>query len=157
MADEAHPPHTVQPDLPAQPHPAESREETIERVVEEADQALEVPTRGEAGDPTSRRGVNRAVFKRGLGLAGIGAVVGAVLAVILSFLPGPVETDTVAGTLGYALVMAVLLALVVGLIGTLILLAREDGRVEREVEHETGREPEAPGSPIDPTHDVPSG
>jgi hypothetical protein len=90
-------PHTIQPDRPARP-PAESREETIERAIEEAD-SQHVHAREELVDPTSRRGVN-------------------------------------------------------GLIATLILLAREDGRIEREVERKTGRGPEPPGSPIDPKHDV---
>ena len=50
--------------------------------------------------------------------------------------------------------MAIAFAIVFGMIATLILLAREDGRVEREVERKTGRAPEPPGSPIDPKHDV---
>ena len=153
MADEKRP-HTVQPDLPAQPQPAESREETIERVVGEADEAQRVEAHEELVDPTSRRGVTRAIAARALAAAGIGAALGAVLGVILSLLPGPVETDSVAGAIGYAAVMAVLVAIIVGLITTLILLAREDGRVEREVERKTGHEAEPPGSPIDPGHDI---
>jgi hypothetical protein len=152
MADETQP-HTVQPDRPAQPQ-AESREETIERVMEEPDAAQNVHAREELVDPTSRRGVNRTVARHALLFAAGGAVLGAVLGLILSFLPGPVETDSVAGAIGYMVVLAVALAVVVGLIATLILLAREDGRVEREVERKTGHEPEPPGSPIDPKYDV---
>jgi hypothetical protein len=152
MAEEIHP-HSVQPDRPARP-PAESREETVQRVLHEADEAQNVEAHEELVDPTSRRGVNRAVARRALLLAGIGAVFGAVLALILSFLPGPVETDTAAGTIGYMVVVGIVFALVFGLIGTLILLAREDGRVEREVERATGREPPPPASPSDPKYDV---
>ena len=42
-------------------------------------------------------------------------------------------------TVGYMIVLAGALALVVGVLATLILLEREDGRVEREVERKTGR------------------
>jgi F0F1-type ATP synthase assembly protein I len=152
MADEIQP-HTIQHDRPAKQE-VESREETIDRALDEADQAQDVTAREELVDPTSRRGVNRTVARNALVCAAVGAVAGAVLGVVLSFLPGPAETDTAAGTVGYALVMALLIGIIVGLIATLILLEREDGRVEREVEHATGREAEPPGSPIDPRHDV---
>jgi hypothetical protein len=153
MPDEI-PPHSIQPDRPAKPE-VESREETIERVIHEADDRQGAVGRQELVDPTTRRGVNRTLARRGLQLAAAGAVVGAVLALILSFLPGPVETDSVAGTIGYMVVVGIAFAIIVGLIGTLVLLAREDGRVEREVERATGHEPEPPGSPADPKYDVP--
>lgn len=152
MADEIQP-HSVQPDRPAKTE-VESREETIERALEEAEETQNVRAHKELADPTTRRGVNRRVARDALVFAAIGAVVGAVLGVVLSFLPGPVETDSVAGAVGYALVMALLVAVIFGLIATLILLAREDGRVEREVERATGHEPEPPGDPIDPKYDV---
>lgn len=146
-------PHSVQPDRPARTE-VESREETVQRVIEESDRAQNIPARRESQDPTSRRGVNRTVTREALVAAGAGAVVGAILGVVLSFLPGPVETDSVAGAVGYAALLALLVAVIFGLIATLILLAREDGRVEREVERATGHEAEAPGSPIDPKYDV---
>jgi Flp pilus assembly protein TadB len=152
MADEI-PQHSVQPDRPAKAE-VESREETIERALDEAEQAQDVHAHKETVDPTTRRGVNRTIARHALVFAGIGAVVGAVLGVVLSFLPGPVETDSAAGAVGYAAVMAVLVAVIFGLIATLILLAREDGRVEREVEQTTGHAPERPGDPIDPKYDV---
>jgi hypothetical protein len=152
MADEI-PQHSVQPNRPAKTE-VESREETVERALDEAEQAQNVHARQEMVDPTTRRGVNRTIARDALVFAGIGAVVGAVLGVVLSFLPGPVETDSAAGAIGYAVVLAVLVAVIFGLIATLILLAREDGRVEREVERATGHEPEAPGDPIDPKYDV---
>jgi len=80
-------------------------------------------------------------------------VIGAVLAVVLSDVNGPFQTDSAGATAGYALIMAIAFAIVFGMITTLILLAREDGRVEREVERRTGRAPERPGSPIHPKHD----
>ena len=61
MADEIEP-HTIQHDQPAKPD-VESREETIERVVHEADEAQNVTAREELVDPTSRRGVNRTVVR----------------------------------------------------------------------------------------------
>ena len=153
MADETPPPQSVQPDFPANP-PVESREETVSRVIEETGEVQRVHANEEIADPTTRRGVNRTVTKDALIFAGIGAVLGAVLALILSFLPGPVETDSVPGTIGYMVVLAVLVGIIFALIGTLILLAREDGRIERKVEQKTGRPPEGPADPIDPKYDV---
>jgi hypothetical protein len=123
---------TVQHDLPAEPH-AESREETIERVVETD------PATGGGVDPSTRRGVNFRLWRALTGWALAGAVIGAVAGVILSLAPGPFETGSVAGTVGYAGVHAVALAIVFSMIGSLITLEREDGRVERDVERRTGR------------------
>lgn len=153
MADETPPPQSTQPDFPASP-PAESREETVARVIEETDEVQRVHAHEELVDPTSRRGVNRTLWRNALVFAGLGAVVGAVLALILSVLPGPVETDSVGATIAYMAVLGLLMAIIFGLISTLILLAREDGRVERRVEQKTGRPPEGPADPIDPKYDV---
>jgi hypothetical protein len=152
MADEIEP-HTVQHDLPAKPD-VESRQETVERVVHEADDVQNVHARTESADPTSRRGVNRVLFRQAMVVGAIGAVVGAVLAIVLSYVTGPFQTDSAGAKAGYAVIMAVAIAIVFVLITTLIFLAREDGRVEREVEQKTGREPEPPGSPISPEHDI---
>lgn len=152
MADETQP-HSIQPDRPAQTE-VESREETVARVIEETDEAQRIHAHEELVDPTSRRGVNRTLVRDALIFAGIGALVGAVLALILSFLPGPVETDSVGATIAYMAVLGFLMAIIFGLISTLILLAREDGRVERKVEQKTGRPPEGPADPIDPKYDV---
>ncbi len=108
------PPHSIQPDRPAKPD-VETREDTVERVLDETAEAQNVRPREELVDPTSRRGVNRTIARQALIAAGIGAVAGAVLGVVLSFLPGPVETDSAAGTVGYALVMALLIAIIAGL------------------------------------------
>jgi hypothetical protein len=85
-------------------------------------------------------------------------VVGAIAGLILSLSPGPFETNGWGETVGDMVLLAGALALVVGVLSTLILLAREDGRVEREVERKTGRtghEP-GPGSPSSPEHDLTS-
>ena len=39
-------------------------------------------------------------------------------------------------------------------LASLVVLAREDGRIEREVERSTGTGPVAPGRPQDPKHDL---
>ncbi len=107
-------------------------------------------------DPSTRRGVNRALAKTALIAAAIGFVAGAVIALILSLVPGPFETSGWGDTIGYMVAIGAALALVVGMLASLALLAREDGRVEREVERRTGRtghEP-GPGSPGDPRYDV---
>lgn len=135
---------SVQHDLPAEPH-AEPREETIAKAVDAAEAA-----RAEAGvsaDPSTRRGVNVSLWRALVGWAAVGALVGAVAGIVLSLSPGPFETGSVAGAVGYAVGLGVAGALVFSMIGALITLEREDGRVERDVEHRTGRGPEGPGSP----------
>jgi hypothetical protein len=154
-------PANVQP-LPPTKVDAESREETIERVVKEAEEEQRTPASVETADPSTRRGLNRALLRVVLALAIAGFVVGAVLGLILSLLPGPFELvgrGNIEGSTGwlqtllYSLVMGAGLALVVTVIGTLIFLAREDGRVERDVEHRTGIQPPAPADPLEPEHD----
>jgi hypothetical protein len=145
------------------PHPpsaasAETREETIAKAVAEADAVQDGSPRVEGEDPSTRRGVNRSVASGALIAAGVGAVVGVVTGLVLSLVPGPFETNGWGATIGYMIVLAGALALVVGVLSTLILLEREDGRVEREVERKTGRtgdEP-GPGSPSSPGHDLTS-
>jgi hypothetical protein len=153
MADEPHTPST-QTHPPTQPDP-EPREETIARVVEESGQAQEITAHEESQDPTTRRGANRTIIRTGLAWAAVGAVVGAIAGLILSIAPGPFETDDVGDAIAYTFGLAAALFVVVGVVATLILLAREDGRVEREVERKTGRRPDdALAGPIDPEHDI---
>ena len=150
---EQHPAH-VDPHPPTAPSP-EPREETIARAVGEAD-VQEVTPQVEGEDPSTRRGLNRTVTQSALLFAAVGAVAGAVAGLVLSLMPGPFETNGWGATVGYMIVLAGALALVVGVLATLILLEREDGRVEREVERKTGstgREP-GPGSPSSPEHDL---
>jgi hypothetical protein len=153
-------PPSVQVHPPTHPEP-ESRDETLARVAEEVE-AHEHTEPVAPQDPSTRRGLNRSLW-RAIGLLAAGGfVVGAVLGLILSFVQGPFELvgrGNVEGstewlqTLAYTLVLGGAVALVTVVIGTLIFLAREDGRVEREVEETTGTEPVAPGSPGDPEHD----
>ena len=142
---------SVQQDLPATSH-AESREETIARVVD-ADEAVGAE-RGGSADPSSRRGLNRTLRRALTRSAGAGALVGAVLGLVLSLSPGPFETSGVSGVVAYVVVLAVAGTLLAALLGALLTLAREDGRVEREVEESTGRGPEGAGSPGAPEHDL---
>ena len=125
-------------------------------MIDEADKLQHGHAREELVDPSTRRGVNRALAKTALIAAAIGFVAGAVIALILSLVPGPFETSGWGDTIGYMVAIGAALALVVGMLASLVLLAREDGRVEREVERKTGRtghEP-GPGSPGDPRYDV---
>lgn len=143
--------HSIQQDQPAESH-AETREETIARVVDDAEAVG--AERGGSADPSSRRGLNRTLAGSLLVFGASGAVVGAVVGFVLSLLPGPFETDSVAGAVGYTVALAAAGALIAAVIGTLLTLAREDGRVEREVEEETGRGPEGVAAPGSPEHDL---
>ncbi len=144
--------HSVQHDEPAKPD-VETREETVARVVGE-DEAV-VAERGGSPDPSTRRGLNRVLWKTVVKYAGVGFVAGAVIGLVLSLSPGPFETDIVGGTIGYMIGLGAALALVVALLASLFLLEREDGRVEREVERaRTGPNP-PPASPSSPELDPP--
>jgi hypothetical protein len=152
MDQDAEPqPQSVQRDRPARPD-AETREETIARVVDETEAVS--AERGGSPDPSTRRGVQRTLVGALVVFGAIGAVAGGVLGLVLSLLPGPFETSSVSGAIGYIAVMAAGGALIGGVIGALVTLAREDGRVEREVEEETGRGPEGAASPSAPEHDL---
>ncbi|WP_217915509.1 hypothetical protein [Miltoncostaea marina] len=150
---------SVQPDMPATPD-VETREETIARLAGE-DEAV-ARELGGSPDPSARRGVTRTVWTTIFRWGAIGAAAGAVLGIIFSLIPGPreegrgigVQGEGVWHTVGYALVMAVAVAIVAAMVAALLTLEREDGRVEREVEHTTGRGPEGPGSPSSPSTDL---
>jgi hypothetical protein len=142
---------SVQHDLPAKSH-AETREATIARVVD-ADEAVGAE-RGGSADPSSRRGLNRTLRRALTGSAGAGALGGALLGLVLALAPGPFQTSGAPGVVAYVVVLAVAGTLITTLLGALLTLAREDGRVEREVEESTGRGPEGAGSPGAPEHDL---
>ncbi len=91
--------------------------------------------------------MNVSLWKALVGWATVGAVIGAVAGIVLSLAPGPFETGSVGGAIGYAVVLAFAGAIIFSMIGALVTLEREDGRVERDVEQATGREPEGPAKP----------
>lgn len=142
---------SVQRDQPARAD-VESREETIARVVGQAEAVG--AERGGSADPSTRRGVQRTLAGAFALVAATGALIGGVIGLVLSLLPGPFETGGVLGAVGYTLAMAAAGALIGGVIGALVTLAREDGRVEREVEQRTGRGPEGAAGPGAPEHDL---
>lgn len=142
---------SVQRDQPAQAD-VETREETIARVVDQTEAVG--ADRGGSADPSTRRGVQRTLVGAIVVFGGVGALIGGVIGLVLSLLPGPFETSSVLGAIGYIVVMAAGGALIGSMIGALVTLAREDGRVEREVEERTGRGPEGAASPSAPEHDL---
>lgn len=143
--------HSVQQDLPADPD-VETREDTVARLAG-SDEAVGREYGGSA-DSSTRRGVNRSLW-RTLGLAGaIGFAVGAAAALIFSLAPGPFETDSVGAMIGYMALLGFAVGVVSAMVFALLTLAREDGRVEREVEEQTGRGPEGPGHPSSPSTDL---
>jgi hypothetical protein len=156
---DSRPEASVQQDLPANPD-VETREETIARVV--GDEEAVGADHGGSADPSTRRGVQRTLWATALLTGAVGAAIGFAAGVALSFWPGPEEGGRGLGvegsgwshTLGYGLVMAVAVGIVVAVIASILALAREDGRVERRVEEETGHGPEGPGRPADPEHDL---
>lgn len=143
-------PHVAQ-DLPANPD-VETREETIARVVD-SEEAVGAE-RGGSPDPSTRRGVQRTLARTLAMGAAVGAVIGVVAGLILSLAPGPFETSSVGAAIGYMALLGGALALVVALLAALFTLEREDGRIERKVEEDTGRGPEGIGDPADPAHDL---
>jgi hypothetical protein len=157
MADEDLP-YRVQPDRPAKP-PVETRDETVARVVGPVE-AVSVD-RGGSSDPSTRRGFQRLLTRRFFTAAGAGGLVGVALGLALYFLPGPreegrglgAEGGNWANAVGYAVVMGVALAIVAAVLSSYFILAREDGRIEREVEEQTGHQPEGPGRPNRPHED----
>lgn len=142
---------SIQQDTPAAPD-VETREETIARVVGE-EEAVGAE-RGGSPDPSTRRGVQRTLWGAIAVGAGAGFVVGAIAGLVLSLAPGPVETDSVGAALGYTLGLGAAVAIVGAMLTALLTLAREDGRIERQVEHETGAPPQGPGRPGSPEHDL---
>lgn len=159
MAESSEPARSAHP--PAQPH-AESREETLDRVLAESEQVGGDAPR--AADPSTRRGFNEALGRQMLRGAIVGAVAGVVIAVLLRWVaPAPLtgwpggrsfSDSELVNWVGWTLALAVALAIVMMVIAAFLHLAREDGRIEREVERATGHRPEGPGRPLGPEHDV---
>ena len=140
MAQDTQPPTgSVQHDEPAY-QDVETREETVARVVD-AGEAVGAE-RGGSADPSSRRGLNRTLGRALAIFALAGAIVGAVLGLVLSI------------SVGYVVALAAAGALATAVVGALLTLAREDGRVEREVEEATGKGPQGAGSPGAPEDDL---
>lgn len=125
--------------------PVEPREETVARAIEESRAAnvdQEVPA-DTLVDPSTRRGMNKALLRAAtLGFligAAIGAGVGALLRV------APAALGDVGDLPGIIAVMAFLGGVIGIIIASYMVLEREDGRIEQDVEEDLGDQP-APGS-----------
>lgn len=145
------------PDRRVDSEPYESREETTVRVLDEIERSDAAdPSAGDLTDSSVQRGVPKGIA-RALAVWGtIGAAVGVVIAVVLMIaVPNTLDVGGPVEVAGYIGLIAVIFAVIVGLIGIFVVLEREDGRVERDVEEATGRSPEqqTPGRPLDPAHD----
>jgi hypothetical protein len=148
---------------------AESREETIRKVVAEQREIVGTHGAGDVGDPladpSTTRGANRSFLRSGLKGALAGLVLGAILAsVALQFdtplrgRGGGIEDSGVVGNIGDAvhwlIAFSIALAIIGFLLGVYMGLEREDGRVERQVEEAQGVSPEeGHGRPLDPKYD----
>lgn len=121
--------------------PVESREETVARVVEESHSAnldQEIPPDHQV-DPSTRRGMNKTLLKAAaIGFA-IGAAVGAGIGALLRI--APAALGDIGELPGIILVMAFLIGVIGLIIASYMVLEREDGRVEQDVEEELGDQP----------------
>ena len=130
--------------------PVESREETLARVVEESREAnvdQEIPPDALV-DPSTRRGMNKALLRAAaLGFV-IGAAIGAGIGGLLRI--APAALGDVGELPGIIAVMAFLGGVIGIIIASYMVLEREDGRVEQDVEDELGEQP-SPGSGSGPS------
>ena len=90
--------HSVQHSEPAI-RDVETREETVARVV--GDEEAVGARHGGSPDPSTRRGLNRVLWRTVAIYAGIGFVAGAIIGLVLSLSPGPFETNGAGETVGY--------------------------------------------------------
>ena len=121
--------------------PVEPREETIARVVEESHQAnagQSVPA-DTTVDPSTRRGMNKALLRAATIGFLIGAVIGAGIGGLLRI--APAALGDVGELPGIIAVMAFLGGVIGIIIASYMVLEREDGRVEQDVEEELGDQP----------------
>lgn len=149
---------------------AETREETVRKVVAEQREIVGTQGAGDAGnpyaDPSTRRGANRGFLRSGLIGAVSGLILGAIVAGIALQFDTPLrgrglgaEDSGVMSNIGDAIHWVVAASIAFAIIGFLLGiymgLEREDGRVERQVEEAQGVSPEEGlGRPLDPKHDA---
>ncbi|MFP5451407.1 MAG: hypothetical protein ACLGG9_06600 [Thermoleophilia bacterium] len=124
---------------PTRPH-GENRDETLDRVVR--DGHLDEGPEPIDSDFTTATGGNRRIARKAGIVMAAGAVVGALAGLILTVIPGPFDTESTSGTVGYMLVMGFAVGVIVALVATLLMLEREDGRMEHEVEDYTAHHPD---------------
>ena len=119
----------------------EPREETIARVVDETREAnvgQSVPA-DTAVDPSTRRGMNRALLKAATIGFFVGAAIGAGIGGLLRI--APAALGDVGELPGIIAVMAFLGGVIGIIIASYLVLEREDGRVEQDVERDLGDQP----------------
>ncbi len=124
---------TTQHDQPARAH-VQTREDTVSHASVGAVGAEP----GGSIDPSTRRGLNRALGASVIRWATGGAIIGGALGLVLSIAPGPFATGVPVGTVLGAIVFAAAGAVIAFATGPLLTLEREDGIVEHQVEVATG-------------------
>lgn len=122
---------------------AESREETIDRVLDEQERVLASEDE-QSGivdpgrDPSSRRGLNRRTLRgAAIGFA-VGAVIGLLVALLFELQPEPLDTGRPIYQAMWLSFMAIAIGVPGAIIGAYMALEREDGRVEQDVERTIG-------------------
>lgn len=110
----------------------ETRDMTLNRVIREAH--LDERPEPIEGDPTTVSGGNRRIARRVALVAVLAAIAGALVGLVLAYGPDPFGDSSTEGIVGHMVIMGLAFALIGALISTLILLEREDGRMEHAVE-----------------------
>jgi len=109
-----------------------SREEAMRRI------SLAEHPDGDGGpldrEAAAEAGRDRRILARAAVVAVIAAIAGALAGLALSRVPGALEVRSTGGTVGYMIVLGIAGAIIATLVATLLMLEREDGRTEREME-----------------------
>lgn len=135
---------------------AETREETIARVAGEDATPEPVPDSSITEDPSDRRGLTRILALRWITIGALaGAAVGAVVAVFAWFLFDDDVLGGDGGRIGVTIGIVLGAAIIGGVFSGLWNLAREDGRIQREIEEDHPSASEGPGDGSDPRLDPP--
>ena len=119
----------------------EPREETIAKALEESREAnvdQQVPA-DTLVDPSTRRGMNKALLRAATIGFLIGAAIGAGIGALLRI--APAALGDVGELPGIIAVMAFLGGVIGIIIASYMVLEREDGRIEQDVEQELGDQP----------------
>lgn len=122
--------------------PERPREEIVAEAIREQREIEEAHGATPGADPSTRRGFQRTALRT--------ALVAAVIGGLALFVLGALAVMLTDASWFLAVSVAVVGAVAAGLIGALVAGGREDGKVERTVERQTGQRPGPPARPAPP-------